>query len=145
MLDLVYALPLELRAGRPADACAHRLQRLAAKHCQYMQLRLNPAGVRSTRFAVTKHVGRFYAVEAAGYLVPRTHDQTVLIGQVRISRHTYRRVLLLALLAILFVFLEPVIGLLFAFVFLRVVMAIVVATRMCREELAAEIRQAIMS
>lgn len=131
--DIILAHPIDLDIPMSLEVCAGRLNHSPASG---LHVYLTPVSQTSTRFYITKRISRFFYVEAAGYLIRRQPNTTIVVGQARISVITYGLTLLLALLAVLFMQAIPALALLFALLFLRMVMAMVVSGRICKAELA---------
>lgn len=139
--EIMLAHPIDLSVPLSLEECVHRLTHQPESQAGGMRIYISPVSQTSMRFQVDKRIARFFEVEATGYLIRRRDNATIVVGQSRISPHTYAMTLLLAVLAV--VFSHSLFALLFGLLCLRMVMAIVVSGSVCKAEVASYIENSL--
>lgn len=134
---LMLAEPIDCSVPGSVETCTAQLSQMVEASDGKMLLSYQPVSHTSTRFHLIRRVARFYDVEASGYFIHRQNGSTAIVGQARISPLTYAITLLFAALTVLF--LNTVVALLFALLFLRMVMALVVCGGVCKTELVRSV------
>jgi hypothetical protein len=137
----VQAHPIDLVIPASLETCAERLLNADGQAAENICTSLTPISETNVRFHISKHIGRFFEVEASGYLVRHADSITVVVGQSRLSAHTYIMPLLMAVLALLFM--QSLFGLLFMLLFLRMAVTIIVSGTVCKDELTQYIESTL--
>ncbi len=138
---LMLAEPVDISTTLDVETCVERLGQMAESSEGKFVSTSQPISATSTRFHISHRVTRFYDVEASGYFIRRQNGSTIVTGQARISPLTYGVTLLFAALTVLFW--QSVVAALFALLFLRMVMALVVSSRVCKAELVKRIEDTL--